>query len=208
MVKPASGDQLVLNTSLTTDNITSVVATTAIPGGTPADGYILLWDDLGNYRRLHYSSFASDTFTIDTTDGNEDFATVNASAPTAVWITDLDPGTTYQIDVTLNAFDMSEDENIKEVKTMGGLLAKSFYYSTRVYACATLKSVDRSEPTTAEYEMFLASVKGGETFTITNLDESDETISVQLIGAAGRSRLAYPDVGKFSYNFTVREEIA
>ena len=83
-------DQLSLNTSLTTDNITSVVVTTAIPTDTPNSGYIRVTDDDGFERRLHYSSWTGSTFTIDTTDGNEDFGTVNATAGNDVYIAYID----------------------------------------------------------------------------------------------------------------------
>lgn len=75
---------------LTTDNITSVVVTEAIPSDTPSSGYIRVTDDNGFERRLHYSSWNTSTFTIDTTDGNEDFATVNATAANDVYIAYID----------------------------------------------------------------------------------------------------------------------
>jgi hypothetical protein len=75
---------------LTADNITSVVVTEAIPSDTPASGYIRVVDDNGFTRRLHYSAWATSTFTIDTTDGNEDFNTVNATAANNVYIAYID----------------------------------------------------------------------------------------------------------------------
>jgi hypothetical protein len=83
-------DQLLLNTSLSTNNITSVVVTTTIPSDTPSTGYIRVADDNGFYRRLHYSAWATSTFTIDSTDGQEDFGTVNATSGNNVYITYLD----------------------------------------------------------------------------------------------------------------------
>ena len=83
-------DQFALNTSLTADNVTSVVVSTAIPTDTPASGYIRVEDNAGIYRRLHYSSWAGSTFTIDTTDGNEDFAGTNASSTNNVFIAYID----------------------------------------------------------------------------------------------------------------------
>lgn len=83
-------DQLSLNTSLTADNITSVVVSTTIPSDTPASGTIRVEDDDGVYRRLEYSSYTGSTFTISSTDGNEDFATVNATSTNNVFISYLD----------------------------------------------------------------------------------------------------------------------
>lgn len=84
--------QLSLATSLTTDNITSVVVTEAIPNYTPSSGYIRVTDNSGFERRLHYSSVntGTKTFTIDTTDGNEDFASVNATSGNDVYIAYID----------------------------------------------------------------------------------------------------------------------
>jgi len=83
-------DQLTLNTSLTTDNITSVVVTTTIPTDTPSSGYIRVADDNGRYRRLHYSSYTGSTFTVDETSGEEDFASVNATSGNNVFIAYID----------------------------------------------------------------------------------------------------------------------
>jgi hypothetical protein len=85
-------DQLSLATGLTTNNITSVVVTEAIPSYTPSSGYIRVTDDSGFERRLHYSSVSTGTktFTIDTTDGNEDFGTVNATTGNDVYIAYID----------------------------------------------------------------------------------------------------------------------
>jgi hypothetical protein len=82
--------QFTLQTSLTTDNITSVVINVAIPSDTPTTGYVRVADDNGVYRRLHYSSRAGSTFTIDTVDGNEDFSSVNATSGNGVFIAYVD----------------------------------------------------------------------------------------------------------------------
>lgn len=83
-------DQLSLATALVIDNVTSVVVSEAIPSDTPASGYIRVTDDLGFERRLHYSEWDTSTFTIDTTDGNEDFLGDEASIGNDVWIAYID----------------------------------------------------------------------------------------------------------------------
>lgn len=85
-------DQLSLATALTIDNVTSVVVTEAIPHGTPATGTIRVVDNNGFERRLEYSAVntGTKTFTISSTDGNEDFASVNASIGNDVYITYID----------------------------------------------------------------------------------------------------------------------
>jgi hypothetical protein len=86
-------DQLSLNANLTTDNITSLVTTEAEPNNTPATGTIRVVDDVGVHRRLEYNNISGagpTTYTITTTDGNEDFAATNATAGNDVYITYID----------------------------------------------------------------------------------------------------------------------
>lgn len=82
--------QFTLSTALTADNITAVDVGVAIPTDTPTSGHIRVADNNGLFRRLHYSSFSGTSFTVDTTDGNEDFASVNASAGNSVYIAYID----------------------------------------------------------------------------------------------------------------------
>ncbi len=82
--------QLGLSGALTTDNITSVVVDAAIPSDTPSSGTIRVVDNNGFDRRLEYSSYTGSTFTISSTDGQEDFGTVNANATNDVYITYID----------------------------------------------------------------------------------------------------------------------
>ena len=95
LVGPESGgvlnlSQFTLQTTLNTANVTSVVINTTIPSDTPSSGTIRVMDNNNNYRRLHFSSRSGSTFTIDTTDGNEDFDTVNATAGNNVFISYID----------------------------------------------------------------------------------------------------------------------
>ena len=89
-------NQLSLLAAITTDNITTVTiggtgaTETTIPTDTPATGFIRVKDDNGFLRKLHYTSRSTTAFTIDTTDGQEDFLSVNASANNFVYIAYLD----------------------------------------------------------------------------------------------------------------------
>ena len=87
-------DQLSLAAALTIDNITQVNVTETIPVDTPASGYIRVTDNNGFERRLHYNNWENGSpnrfYNIDTTDGNEDFAAVNASIGNDVYIAYLD----------------------------------------------------------------------------------------------------------------------
>lgn len=95
IVGPESGGtlnaaQFTLNTTLSANNITSVVIGAAIPSDTPSTGTIRVEDNNGVYRRLHYSAWTGSTFTIDTTDGNEDFLAIQATAGNDVFISYID----------------------------------------------------------------------------------------------------------------------
>jgi len=83
-------DQLSLSGNLTTDNITSIVVAEAIPSDTPNTGYIRVTDNNGFERRLHYTSWVTSTFTVNTTDGNEDFNSVNATSGNDIYIAYID----------------------------------------------------------------------------------------------------------------------
>jgi hypothetical protein len=120
-------NQLSLNGTLNTDNITSVVVSTAIPTDTPATGHIRVVDDNGFYRRLHYSSWTGSTFTIDTTDGQEDFLTVNATTGNNVFIAYIDylyDGTT-STDRFTSVFSTTRNLVVK-VRDGGGSPIKEF----------------------------------------------------------------------------------
>ena len=83
--------EFMLDTALTTDNITSVVVDGTIPTDTPTTNYPLrVQDDNGFMRLLNYTARTGSTFTVDTTNGQEDFNTVNASLGSIVYIGYLD----------------------------------------------------------------------------------------------------------------------
>ena len=83
-------NQLLLQSGLTTDNITNVTVSTLIPSDTPASGTIRVTDDLGYERRLEYSGWTDYTFDITSTDGQEDFNTTNATPGAYTYITYID----------------------------------------------------------------------------------------------------------------------
>jgi hypothetical protein len=95
LVGPESGgtfqtNQFTLASARNTDNITSIVVNTAIPSDTPTTGTIRVADNNGVFRRLSYSGYTGSTFTINSTDGNEDFAAVPANVGNSVFISYID----------------------------------------------------------------------------------------------------------------------
>ncbi|OEU68522.1 MAG: hypothetical protein BBJ57_07530 [Desulfobacterales bacterium PC51MH44] len=88
-------NQFLLSTILDGDNETAVVVKAGdegptIPSDTPSSGYLRVVDDAGNERRLHYSSWTGSTFTIDTSDGNEDFLGNEAAVDNNVYLAYID----------------------------------------------------------------------------------------------------------------------
>lgn len=79
-------DQFALNTTLSGGGETAVVITTTIPSDTPATGTIRIERDNGQYTRHAYTSWATSTFTI----GSTDFSTNNATAGNDVFASYLD----------------------------------------------------------------------------------------------------------------------
>jgi hypothetical protein len=121
-------DQLSLATALTIDNVVAVVVTEAIPHGTPASGTIRVVDNNGFERRLEYSavSTGTKTFTISSTDGNEDFASVNASIGNDVYITYIDKLATSTSESYQAVHTTGTDDLVVLVRDGGGTPIKEF----------------------------------------------------------------------------------
>jgi len=83
-------DQLTLDGNETTDNVTTITVIGTIPSDTPSTGTIRVTDDNGYERRLEYSGYTGSIFSISSTDGQEDFVSVNATSGNSVYITYID----------------------------------------------------------------------------------------------------------------------
>ena len=85
-------NQLSLSGALTTDNILSFDVVGNIPSDTPNTGTVRVVDDLGFDRRLSYSGYTNQTFSIDSSlwDGQEDFLGNEAANANDVYVTYLD----------------------------------------------------------------------------------------------------------------------
>jgi len=121
--------QLQLDTALTADNITSVVIDNTIPSDTPTTGFIRVQDDNGFLRKLHYSAFSGSTFTIDTTDGQEDFAAVNSSLGSNVWISYLDLASTADPEEFQYVYSGTDRKHVVKVRDGGGTPIKEYIAS-------------------------------------------------------------------------------
>ncbi len=118
-------NQFALNTTLNANNITSVVITTTIPSDTPTTGYIRVADNNGFYRRLHYSARTGSTFTIDSTDGQEDFLTVAATAANNVYLEYISKVATATEESFTVVFDANRTLFVR-VRDGGGTPIKTF----------------------------------------------------------------------------------
>lgn len=71
-------DQLTVKTTLDGATVTSIACNTNIPADTPSTGTIRIQLDSGVYRKIVYTSWATDTFTIASTDfSGDNIATAN-----------------------------------------------------------------------------------------------------------------------------------
>jgi hypothetical protein len=83
--------QLTLDTALTIDNVSAVVVNETIPSDTPSANVIIrVQDNDGYYRKLNALSWTGSTFTVNTTNGEEDFNSVNADSGNNVYIGYID----------------------------------------------------------------------------------------------------------------------
>lgn len=92
LVGPEAGglldvDQFTIAATYTSAAQGTIQINTPIPSDTPTSGTIRVQDDDGVYRRLAYSSYAGDTFTLTSP---EDFSTVNATSGNNCFISYID----------------------------------------------------------------------------------------------------------------------
>jgi hypothetical protein len=121
-------DQLSLATVLDADNESSVVVSESIPTDTPTTGTIRVVDDNGRDRRLEYSSWAGSTFTITSTDGEEDFSGDEAAISNDVYITYVDLLATSSTESFTGVY-LSDRDLVVFVRDGGGTPIKQFVTS-------------------------------------------------------------------------------
>ena len=121
-------------------------------------------------------------------------------------------GDTVYIAASLTAFDMTTRTEKVTNKTKDGSVSSSVFYVEDSYKMEMLAegtfvftNLAETPLTTAIIEMFLRSVNNSETFSITDLDNSDNIVIVQLISDWSRTRQSSADVDRFDYSFTVRK---
>jgi len=122
-----------------------------------------------------------------------------------------DPTEFFTIDMVATKFDRIADVNDKQLTTLDGRYRKIVYSDTNKinievvegkYLDGSLDPLDDSAMT-----MFFKSVRSGEIFFISDLDNANALVEVQMVGRESRSRVSAVDVAKFRYQFTVREVI-
>lgn len=127
LVGPADGaafdfDQLTLNTTLNGAGETAVVVSTAIPADTPNTGTIRIELDSGIYRRVPYTSWATSTFTIASTDFTDPNDATAGNNVFISYIDDLASGTSATFSTKY-----STDRNLYvRVRDGGGTPIKTF----------------------------------------------------------------------------------
>lgn len=120
-----------------------------------------------------------------------------------------DPVALYELNITLLRFAKTVDVSSRELTTLAGR------YSRKTYGAFASRQVEIAE---GEYfddlgdrvgedaiNMFFQSVRSGEVFYITDIDNNDSILEVQLTGRWSSNRVTPADVAKFRHTFTVRE---
>jgi len=80
-------DQFTTAATYTSAAQATIQVNITVPSDTPSSGTIRVQDDAGIYRRLPYTSYATDTFTLTST---EDFSTTNATLGNDTYISYID----------------------------------------------------------------------------------------------------------------------
>lgn len=125
---------------LDADNEATVTINTTIPTDTPATGTIRVYDDLGIARRLAYSSYTGAIFTLNSSDGNEDFLGNEAQIGNSIFISYVDALYDSGVPATYEftgVYDTDRDLFVR-VRDGGGTPIKTFEGG------GTLKSTDQS----------------------------------------------------------------
>jgi hypothetical protein len=140
--------QLSLATILNTDNITQVEITESIPADTPAAGTIRVTDNNGFERRLSYSNWENGTpnrfYNITTTDGNEDFLSVNANVGNDIWISYLDLSATAGSHSFQSTYKGTDTNLVAIVRNGGASPIKQFISSWSIASAGQTLSAIRT----------------------------------------------------------------
>lgn len=103
----------------------------------------------------------------------------------------------------LESFDRTPTKDIKVSRSIDGTEQSVTNYIIDSYSCRTLPILPAERP---DMDQFLYSVMDGETFTMTNLDESDRIMSCKLMGRDhSRTRETGAILDYFVYSFSVKE---
>lgn len=120
-----------------------------------------------------------------------------------------DPVALYELNVTLLRFAPTVDVNSRELTTLAGRYSRKTYFTANNYQIEIAEGEyfdDLGDQVGEDaINMFLQSVRSGEVFYITNIDDNDSILDVQLTGRWSKNRVSAADVAKFRYTFTVRE---
>lgn len=115
--------QMTLQSTLSSDNITSIQMSATIPDNTPNSGTLRITTDGGLDVLVNYDSFSGDTFTI--SDGSADFASDNATAGNGAYVTYIDKLASASSESVTIVF-QSNDTFFVRVRDGGGTPIRTF----------------------------------------------------------------------------------
>ena len=119
-------------------------------------------------------------------------------------ISGISSGTPYQIEVDLTQFDRNIDRRANRLTTLSGVSQTSKLYVVDEYSVqsSVIEDTIQKPDFLAEFEMFIYSTMGGESYQITNIDDGG-VLQVINIGTPSRQRLS-SKLQQFFYNWTIR----
>lgn len=129
-------------------------------------------------------------------------------------VTGINEGDDITISVPVSEFNRDTVTKSVENLTMDGRQFSSKFYNSEFYnvkmldvGTVILPDTSVVPLTTAYTEMFLYSVDNSETFTITDIDRSDEEVEVKRTGSFSRDRVSSVYLDRFYFSFRVRKEL-
>lgn len=115
-------------------------------------------------------------------------------------------GDPVEIEVTLTQWDRDVRSDSRRQRSLSGKV-KTVLMNFSDQWSVSLVIEPGGDVGQDDMDQFLYSTIGGEPFQITDLDNSDDQVTVRRVGRHSRSRRDPGDIGVFEYSFRVEEVI-
>lgn len=113
-------------------------------------------------------------------------------------------GDDIELILTAVQFDRSTRADQKQVTTLSGSTRTTLMYIADSWSIGITMTDDLTQE---DLDQFLHSTAGGETFLVIDIDTADTDREVKREGGFSRTRRSAADIGRFDYEFRVREAL-